>query len=316
MGDFVAARSYYQQTLDLALQLENTGSIATSLLNLGTVAYAQGELAEAELFFRQSLSIMESMGDPNGVAIAAANLGRLASYHGDHDAAKSLLERALSVAEGVGDTRMIATILDGLGSVAVRQGDARVAARCFQRSLNVALDLREKVPLLDVLRSFIEFENKYGSSQRAAPLWGFEEKERAELGIEVEPTDLHTHQDVLEMIRGNVGSEAIAALLALGRRMDLDQAVAFALTSRTLAEEPPKHTQSMSLSPASTAGLTRREIEVLRLVAQGMTDIQVAEELVISPRTVNAHLTSIYSKLGVNSRVAATRFAIDNGIVP
>lgn len=55
---------------------------------------------------------------------------------------------------------------------------------------------------------------------------------------------------------------------------------------------------------------------MLRLVAQGMTDIQVAEALVISPRTVNAHLTSIYSKLGVNSRVAATRFAIDNGIAP
>jgi DNA-binding CsgD family transcriptional regulator len=50
-------------------------------------------------------------------------------------------------------------------------------------------------------------------------------------------------------------------------------------------------------SPSETLGLTEREEEVLHLVAQGLTDAQVADALVISPRTVNAHLRSIYSKL-------------------
>jgi DNA-binding CsgD family transcriptional regulator len=59
------------------------------------------------------------------------------------------------------------------------------------------------------------------------------------------------------------------------------------------------------------AGLTAREVEILRLVAQGLTDAQVAEALVISPRTVNWHLTTIYSKLQVSTRSAATRFAIE-----
>ena len=63
------------------------------------------------------------------------------------------------------------------------------------------------------------------------------------------------------------------------------------------------------------AGLTTREVEVLRLVAQGLTDTQVAQQLVISPRTVNWHLTSIYSKLGVSSRSAATRYAIEKKLV-
>jgi DNA-binding NarL/FixJ family response regulator len=56
-------------------------------------------------------------------------------------------------------------------------------------------------------------------------------------------------------------------------------------------------------------------MEVLRLVAQGLTDAQVAEQLVVSPRTVNFHLTSIYSKLGVSSRSGATRYAIEHGLI-
>ena len=67
--------------------------------------------------------------------------------------------------------------------------------------------------------------------------------------------------------------------------------------------------------PGYPAGLTAREVEVLRLVAQGLTYAQVAEQLVISPRTVNWHLTSIYSKLGVSSRAAATRRAIEQKLL-
>ena len=61
--------------------------------------------------------------------------------------------------------------------------------------------------------------------------------------------------------------------------------------------------------------LTPRELEVLRLVAQGLTNEQVAEDLVISPRTVETHLTSIYSKIGVSSRSAATRYAMQQHLV-
>jgi DNA-binding NarL/FixJ family response regulator len=72
---------------------------------------------------------------------------------------------------------------------------------------------------------------------------------------------------------------------------------------------------STAKSPASLAGLTAREVDVLCLIAQGLTDMQVAEKLVISPRTVNAHLTSIYSKLQVSTRSAATRYAIEHKLV-
>jgi DNA-binding CsgD family transcriptional regulator len=67
-------------------------------------------------------------------------------------------------------------------------------------------------------------------------------------------------------------------------------------------------------APAYPAGLSAREVEVLRLVAQGLTDAEVAERLFLSPRTIGQHLRSIYNKLGVSSRAAATRFAVEHGL--
>jgi class 3 adenylate cyclase/DNA-binding CsgD family transcriptional regulator len=77
-------------------------------------------------------------------------------------------------------------------------------------------------------------------------------------------------------------------------------------------EVPPA---SPTRTDALPAGLTAREVDVLRLVAVGLSDAQVAEQLVVSVRTVNAHLRSIYRKTGVHSRAAAGRFAEDNGLL-
>ena len=99
--------------------------------------------------------------------------------------------------------------------------------------------------------------------------------------------------------------------------MKLEQVLAESGRVASFASTPvgqPATTTAKTL-PTSPAGLTAREVEVLRLVAQGLTDAQVAEQLVISPRTVNTHLTSIYNKLGVDSRTAATRFAVDHQLV-
>ena len=82
----------------------------------------------------------------------------------------------------------------------------------------------------------------------------------------------------------------------------------------------PLSTASAPAAPVKPAvaypdGLTAREVDVLRLLAQGLTDAQIAEQLVISPRTVNNHLTSIYSKIQVSSRSAATRYAMEHQLV-
>jgi DNA-binding NarL/FixJ family response regulator len=66
------------------------------------------------------------------------------------------------------------------------------------------------------------------------------------------------------------------------------------------------------LFPLAQEDLTPREIEVLRLIARGLSNHQIAEILVLSPHTVNVHNQSIFGKLGVNSRSAATRYALEH----
>ncbi len=77
-------------------------------------------------------------------------------------------------------------------------------------------------------------------------------------------------------------------------------------------QKPAPTSTTTATPPTYPAGLTAREMEVLRLVAGGLTDVQVAEKLILSPRTVHAHISSIYSKLGVTSRSAATRYVIEH----
>jgi len=90
---------------------------------------------------------------------------------------------------------------------------------------------------------------------------------------------------------------------ALGARPLLARADAL---NRAIAATPP---------PAGyPGGLSAREVEVIRLVADGLTDAQIAERLFLSPRTVSQHLRSIYNKLGVASRVAAARYASEHGL--
>ena len=97
--------------------------------------------------------------------------------------------------------------------------------------------------------------------------------------------------------------------------MSMEPAIEYALSeddSSTIATRTPEHTSSATAR--TPPALTRREREVARLVARRLTNRQIAEELFVSPRTVDTHLTSIYHKLGVTSRAAATRFALEHGL--
>ena len=123
-------------------------------------------------------------------------------------------------------------------------------------------------------------------------------------------------QELGDAARVRLEQEAFAAAWAEGRTMTPEQALAEQGQATMLPPIPQaSSTAPANPKPTSLNGLTAREIEVLRLVATGLTSAQIAEQLVISLLTVNTHVRSIYSKLGVTSRSAATRYAVEHQLV-
>jgi ATP/maltotriose-dependent transcriptional regulator MalT len=133
---------------------------------------------------------------------------------------------------------------------------------------------------------------------------------RESLGSTPFPADQQRLRRWLEVAERRLGHPAADAALAEGRAMPLERLVAYALT----ADDAPLPGDSQGLSPHAFAGLTRRELEVLRLLALAQSNREIAAELVLSEKTVERHLSHIFTKLQVSSRTAATRMAVQAGI--
>jgi len=210
-------------------------------------------------------------------------LGQLAFQQGELSRAEALLTESARLASEVGDQRNIAQSRLLLAGLAAQRGDYAVARQRYAEGLAIALD--------------IEHTNYIASGLKG-------------LGC-------------VAVVRSQLGEPAFEEARARGRTMTAAQALASheVFAPQATQRLPPAQAVPGSFPaapaghPSFPAGLTAREVEVLRLVAQGLSDAQVAEQLVISPRTVNWHLTSIYSKLGVSSRSAATRYAIEQHLM-
>jgi DNA-binding CsgD family transcriptional regulator len=221
--------------------------------------------------------------------------------------------------------------------VAATEGYAREAWTLFEESLALARKVSQKgllasnlegVARLIVIQSAGKAEvalRRRGRSQEAGDegiawavrLWGAAEVLREAARIPLSPIERVDYERAVAAARTWLGEQAFAAAWAEGRAMTPEQA--FAAHGQPLIHDRTrtKVRTTEHKSPASfyPNDLTEREVEVLRLVARGLSDAQVAEILVVSPRTVNAHLRSIYSKLNITSRHAATLFALEQHLV-
>jgi DNA-binding NarL/FixJ family response regulator len=157
-----------------------------------------------------------------------------------------------------------------------------------------------------------------GQTVRAVQLLAAIDDQYRAVGVPRPHTEGESYVVMLADLRSQMGDAAFSEAWAAGQALSFDEAIAaaqerqFKLGQLNDAVEP---IPASIVSPAYPADLTEREIDILRLVAQGLTDSQVAERLIISPRTVHGHLRSIYGKLDVTSRTAATRFAIEHQLV-
>jgi ATP/maltotriose-dependent transcriptional regulator MalT len=252
-------------------------------LLLGTSAFPAGDAPTARALFEESLALYRALRQRHNIAHLLYFLGKIAAVQGDLQTAHGYFQEGLALFRELDDQGSSTICLEGWASVVARQGDALWAAQL----LGAAQVLRETCGPANPFALFIILD------------------EQAD------------HERMRAIVPTQLGEQAFAQSLAEGRAMTPEQALT-AQGHTLLASQPPASAGAARQQVPSLAipnDLTKREVEVLRLVARGLSDAQVAELLVVSPRTVNAHLRSIYSKLGITSRHGATLFALEHQLI-
>jgi len=316
-GEYDQARTMAEEAMVLSRERGDTWNIAIALGILALVIGFQGDLTQARTLLEESLALSRQEGYKDNIANSLCLLGTTAIQQGDIPKARSLLEESLAFFKEVGDRENIGQSLGGLAWVSLVQGDYVAARSWLEESFALFKAMGNKWGSAVCLVGFAALAAAQGEWTRAARLSGTAEALcQAVNGVLV--PGVHAMQEfTIAAARAQLGEEVFTAAWAEGRSMTPARALAASEPVAVPEQEPaaPQPPPSAKTSPTYPAGLTAREVEILRLVAMGLTDAQVAEQLVISPRTVSWHLTSIYSKLGVSSRSAATRYAIEHHLV-
>lgn len=239
--------------------------------------------------------------------------GWLANVQGDLAKAEACFQASLAAARSANDERSIGLALGGLGRMAHLRGDAVRATELYGESLLLLRQIgaTEEVAWTLIRLGILALE--WGERSHATRLFTESRDAFDTSGFVWGRTWAQTY--IADATNAD-GAHAKATILYRAALAEFEK-----LGDRDSAEDVRLRIEqcSASASAGSAAStpdaLTAREREVLRFVATGMTDAQVAAALVVSPRTVHAHLRSIYAKLGVSTRSAVTRLALEQKIV-
>lgn len=300
-GDIEATRALAEENLQAAPLVGEIRAQISPRKLLATVALVQGDYGRAAELAQELLTISQEVGDKESECSALFTLGIVALRHGDYAQVGALYSTCLNFASEIGSARNSSMALIRLGEVAYEQGNYTLATERLRESLSYTDTFEDKevvgVALL-VLARVAKAERRYW---RAAHLLGAAEA-RINAHIDLDALARAAYERDVAALRTYLGEEGYTQARDAGSRMKPELV-------HTISE--PTSAVAFKVSPKYPDELTEREVEVLRLVASGLTDAQVAEQLVISPRTVQGHLRSLYNKINVNSRSAATRYAVE-----
>jgi len=317
-GEYSRARALLEESLGVYQALGDQERLGWVLYLLAQVLFvSQEDPARAYTLAEQGLALSKGVGVNWVTAYELSLLGQMRLVQGEQALARELAEESVTTLKGVGDRWGSVDALLGLARVVAYQGDLAAAHARYQESLEILRELDSKALIaacLEGLGAVVVVQKK---PEWAARLWGTAEALREAIGAPMPPVYRAEYERALAAARTALGEEAFATAWAQGRAMSPDQALA---AQGSMPISAPATTGQSSTQPAKTtptypAGLTAREVEVLRLVAQGLTNAQIAEQLTISLHTVNAHVRSIFNKLDVNSRNAVTRFALEHHLL-
>jgi ATP/maltotriose-dependent transcriptional regulator MalT len=294
-----------------------------------------GQLAEAQQGYEAALDVLR---DNNGWGIAQIlyGFGHLDRQRGDNTAALRHFRDALRLYRMIDARPDIARCLAGIGWVALAQLDLELAASSLAESIQLSVQTGQRLSIARGIESFAALAVLEEDLARAVKLTGAGMALRAS-GQGLSASARSRVDALTETARQKLGGPVVDALVAEGEALSAYEAVAYALGLRDSQAGPPEPgperpghagqngaevpaaSRVRSLPGLNASGvLTVRELEIARLIARGLSNRGIADELTISPATVARHVANIFAKLGFSARsqVAAWAAERDPGSTP
>jgi ATP/maltotriose-dependent transcriptional regulator MalT len=299
LDDDRRAAEILDESVAISRQLGDVATLNIALTARGLVARKLGDLAGARALYHDVVSPQSPSSGYAGYAVPGAlqGLGWLAFWEGDEAEANRLFADSLTQFEELGDRLQAAGSLYGLAQLASRRGDHEQAQEFCERALALASRLNDRWLVSSCLEGMGRIAVAAGRVKLGVQLLSAAERAQRDTGTQWTPFVRGDYEQAVQSARAALGEDEFTGAWATGQLLTPDQAAVAAVAP---VSAPTAHDE-----------LTAREVEVLKLVAEGLSDAEVSERLVVSRRTVHSHLRSIYRKLGVKSRSAATRYVVE-----
>ncbi len=321
-GDFPRARLLAEEALALFTEQGDKQGMLYALVRLTRCLYlSQDDPARALTLAQNSLALSREVGYKQGIAAALSYLGLLALQREEHEQARAYLEEALQLRHELSSPWGIARGRYYLANLSRVQGDYATARNLYEVCLATVQEVGDREFLascMEELAATVVAQSLEEDSAClwAGRLWGAAERLREAIGAPIPPVYRVAYERAITLTSSRVEKQAWSAAWTRGRVMTPEEALATRPAAKGVSPAPVAgRTVPAALSKDKPARLTARESEVLRLLTEGLTNPQIAQHLMVSLPTINTHVSSIFNKLGVKSRSAATRYALEHHLV-
>jgi len=317
-GDVETARTVLLEAIAAARAVHDRPTEALALMALGLVDLQRGDYASAVAWTTQSLDQYRALeGEvseaPYFVNMTHAQLGQIYLAQGDIGAATTHLDQALAGHRALGFRWGLGDALCRLGHVERRIGNRERASAYYRESIELGQAHGDPRLIAESIAGVAGMAAANGEFELATRLFGVVTTLRRQTTTLVRGWAPIDYELGVDAVRGALTPSAFERAWTEGARMSLSDGVAEAIAACVPAgvSDGPMG----SIGTISTTNLTRREAEVLRLLAEGLSDREIAESLSLSPRTIGGHVTNLLTKLDLDSRTAAAVFAVRHGLV-